>query len=189
MEDAIHRPRESISRTISKLICKGYLERIFSDGKTVITVTKRHTLVDEKLCQNVTGGVTKHHSDCDETSQGVCRNVTETVTKRHTKNIKENKISNSLSSSVSYTEQNIPTLKNVVNYFVDQDLNGDAEKFFRHYSEHGWTYLGKPIEWKQAAQNWSDRERDKSQRSYNKSQYLRRALNDPLVYRKRGDDE
>ena len=182
LADTLDMARETVQRMLKKLVKNGYLDKKNDGEKTVYSVTKNHTVIKSHT-------VTKSHTKCDEKSQGCdekshkeynIRNnkkyITKTVVEKNTEKTKKNDFEK-------------PDLIEVLKFFVDNDLRGSGQAFFKHYSKYDFKYQGKPIDWKQAAQNWSDRERDKPQRSYNKSQYLQKALNDPLIYKKRGDDE
>lgn len=52
-----------------------------------------------------------------------------------------------------------PSLEVVVEYWKENSLNGDPERFFNHYEGNGWMQGKQKLKkWQSAAQNWSSRE-------------------------------
>lgn len=63
-----------------------------------------------------------------------------------------------------------PTLDEVREYWEEEGLNGNPEKFYRYHSKTGWTIKGEPIEsWQGCAHSWSNRERNYSSKSTKKT--------------------
>ena len=53
-----------------------------------------------------------------------------------------------------------PSLEDVTAYWTENNLNGDAESFFDHFTSNGWKVSGRAVmkDWKAAARNWSRRQ-------------------------------
>ena len=136
MADTLGQTRESISKNINQLLKKGYVERFVN--------------------------VKNDYGQCEKNSQPPLKKFTESVKKIHT-NKKDNKYNNKFDKIVipeteQKTDQTKPTKEEVYKYFFDKGLNGDAGKFFEHYDRYNWQYDGQPINWREKAEKWSERE-------------------------------
>ena len=70
---------------------------------------------------------------------------------------KKDKIENSDLSSRAQSRELNPTIKNVKNYFLENNFPElEAIKFFNYFSSNGWLVGGKTpmVDWQAAAQNW-----------------------------------
>ena len=55
-----------------------------------------------------------------------------------------------------------PTLTDIVVYCNQNNLNVDAEKFYRYYSKSGFMYKGLPMDWQKKLTEWDKTEIRKS---------------------------
>lgn len=55
----------------------------------------------------------------------------------------------------------IPTYPEVVRYCADHQLIGrvDTVRFYDYYANRGFSYRGKPVNWKRKAHEWAERQR------------------------------
>ena len=162
MADTLGQTRESISRNINHLVKKGYVER-FVNAQNV-PAWRALKKVTPPL-KKVTDTVKNNHGQCEKRSRSPLKKVTESVKKDHTNNILKDNYKKFDKIVIPESEQKTeqpkqfkPSKKEVLDYFRSERLNGDAEKFYEHYSKYGWQYKGEPIVWKEKAKEWSSRE-------------------------------
>lgn len=67
-----------------------------------------------------------------------------------------NKVNNKINNTYAPTKIfKIPELNAVIDYFMDKNHMGEAEKFFNYYESNGWKVGRNPMKnWKAAANNW-----------------------------------
>lgn len=159
MADTLGQTRESISKNINQLLKKGYVERFVNEQNVpALRALKKFTPPLKKF----TDTVKNDYGQCEKNSRIPLKKFTESVKKIHT-NKKDNKYNNKFDKIVipeteQKTDQTKPTKEEVYKYFFDKGLNGDAGKFFEHYDRYNWQYDGQPINWREKAEKWSERE-------------------------------
>lgn len=199
MAEILGQSRRSISKSINSLIEKGYIERdyneqnilVFRVGKKFPPNREKSSRNREKSSQEVGN---KFSPNWEKSSQGVGKKFSKSGKKVPTNNIYNKYYNISDKIVIPETEQkteqtnqvNQPSIIDVFDYFLANGFKGSAQRFYDHYSKYGWKYNGQPLDWKDKALEWSNREQankcNKSKASYDIDEYTRRALMNPLVY-------
>ncbi len=185
----------AVSRALSKLVAKGWLERKQHRGPNTFRVTVPEvadiaTFSSPEMCdfsltkvadpdtlsptkvadpeQTVADPETVSNSDINS-----CRLGTDTVadpaTPEHTKNIPENRKEkvNQKENSKRFVP---PTVREVQDYLDEKGYTGvDAEKFVDHYEATGWMRGKTKIKsWKACVRTWRGNGKDKEPSEYKK---------------------
>lgn len=140
---------QQIRTALKKLESTGEITSKSTNKFTVITVVNwANYQSDEDYINTESNNPTTNEQQTD--------NKRTTNEQQHRKNIKNIKnIKNSEKRARAY-----PLLSQISEFIKVNNLNVDAEKFFKHYSERDWlTADGKPIDdWQSVVRSWSKKE-------------------------------
>lgn len=172
LADTLDMARETVQRMLKKLVNNGYLDKKTDDEKTVYTVIKNHTVIENHT-------VTKNHTKCDLKSQGCDLKSHKEYNIRNNKKYISKTVSEKNTKKTQKNDFEKPSLIEVLNFFVDNNLHGSGTAFFEHYAKYNFKYQGKPIDWQAKAKEWSSTEKTKT--SYSKSLFELKALKSEIT--------